>query len=73
MSIPLTDIAQTYLVDCVDGQIEVELPLGEEGGWLSLGEFSIDAGKARVVLTGKLGNPKQGLLADAVKWVRLSD
>lgn len=73
VSIPLTDIAQTYLVDCVDGQIEVELPLGEEGGWLSLGEFSIDAGKARVVLTGKLGNPKQGLLADAVKWVRLSD
>ena len=71
--VPLTGVTQTYLVDCVDGAVEVEIPLEEEGGWLSLGEFSIDAGKTRVVLTGKLGNPKQGLFADAVKWVKLSD
>lgn len=71
--VPLTNVTQTYLVSCRDGEVEVEIPLGDEGGWISLGEFVIDAGKAQVVLTDKLGNPEQGLIADAVKWIKQND
>ena len=63
---------QTYRLTCVNGEKEVEMaPLDSEQGWVSLGVYSINSGLAKVRLSGQGSDPRQTIIADAVKWVKV--
>ncbi len=64
--------AQTYRLTCDEGEKEVEIvPLDEKQGWVSLGVYSINSGIAKVHLSGQGSDPRQTIVADAVKWVKV--
>lgn len=63
---------QCYCFIHADGEEEIEIyPMRESEGWVSLGDYYYEAGKAKITLVGKGVDEYQGLCADAVKWVRV--
>lgn len=62
---------QYYTVKHDDGEEEVSVETGGRSstGWVSLGSFHFSNGEAKVTLSDKGSEPRQIIVADAVKWV----
>lgn len=63
---------QTYKVFLGDEEKEVLVNIHGTEGWLSIGEFYGRPGKSKVSLSD-IGEPKQVMAGDAVKWVYKGD
>lgn len=65
---------QTYQFTHADGEEKVELKLRElDNGWISIGKYRFNSGTAKIRLEDKGVDPRQKLLADAVKWVKIDE
>ena len=68
------DPIQTYQFTHADGKEEVELKMNDlEDGWISLGKYRFNSGTAKIRLEDKGVDPRQKLLADAVKWIKIDE
>ena len=66
---------QYYTVKHDDGEEEVSIETGgrSPSGWVSLGSFYFSKGDTKVTLSDKGSEPRQFIVADAVKWVYTSN
>lgn len=66
---------QYYIVKHDDGEEEVSIETGgrSPSGWVSLGSFYFSKGDTKVTLSDKGSEPRQFIIADAIKWVYTSN
>lgn len=66
---------QYYIVKHDDGEEEVSIETGgrSPSGWVSLGSFYFSKGDTKVTLSDKGSEPRQFIVADAIKWVYTSN
>lgn len=63
------ELEQNYTITTRDGEQQVVLKkVWNSDGWISLGEFYLNAGTNKITLSDKGSHPEQMIVADAVKW-----
>lgn len=63
------ELEQNYTITTRDGEEQVVLKkVWNNDGWISLGEFYLNAGTNKIILSDKGSHPEQMIVADAVKW-----